>query len=158
MGEELGWRGFLLRKLLPLGQWPALLISGVIWGIWHLPLVLMGQNYPTLPVAGPFLMIGFTVLMGIILGWLQLASRSVWVPALAHGTLNAVNGLPLLFLTGVDRSVGGPPSSIIGWLGIGACVLCFDQNEYFDGLIDDVRIYDMPLSVGEIGELYSGGP
>jgi membrane protease YdiL (CAAX protease family) len=122
LGEELGWRGYLLRKLLPLGQWPALLLSGAIWGLWHAPLVLMGQNYPDHPVAGPFLMVGFCLLLGIVFGWLQLASGTVWVPALAHGTFNAVNGLPLLVLTGVDRAFGGSPSSLIGWIGIGTFV------------------------------------
>jgi len=37
IGEELGWRGFLLPRLLHLGQWPAILISGIVWGIWHAP-------------------------------------------------------------------------------------------------------------------------
>lgn len=122
LGEELGWRGYLLRKLLPLGQWPALLLSGTIWGLWHAPVIIMGHNYPGHPVVGPFLMIGFCLLMGIILGWLQLASGSVWVPALAHGTLNGVAGLPLMVLTGMDQTIGGPPSSLIGWIGIAVCV------------------------------------
>ena len=122
LGEELGWRGYLLRKLLPLGQWNALLLSGAIWGLWHAPLVGLRQNYPGHPISGPFLMLGYCVLLGVVLGWLQLASGSVWVPALAHGTLNAVNGLPLLFVSNVDRAIGGPPNSLVGWIGIAACV------------------------------------
>lgn len=35
LGEELGWRGFLLPRLLPIGQWKVILLSGAIWGIWH---------------------------------------------------------------------------------------------------------------------------
>jgi len=122
LGEELGWRGYLLSKLLPLGKWPALLLSGIIWGIWHAPIVAMGHNYPGHPVLGPFLMIGFCLLMGIILGWLQLTSGSVWVPALAHGTLNAVAGLPPMMLAGIDLTIGGSPASLIGWIGTAACV------------------------------------
>src|SRR5512140_2090449 len=38
-GEEYGWRGYLLPKLLPLGQWRALLVSGAIWGVWHAPVI-----------------------------------------------------------------------------------------------------------------------
>jgi len=45
-GEEWGWRGLLLPKLLPLGQWRALLFSGAIWGAWHAPIVALGYNYP----------------------------------------------------------------------------------------------------------------
>ncbi len=49
LGEELGWRGWLLPKLLPLGTVPALLVSGVVWRLWHAPLVLLGYNYPDAP-------------------------------------------------------------------------------------------------------------
>jgi len=122
LGEELGWRGYLLPKLLPLGQGPALLLSGAIWGVWHAPVIVMGHNYPGHPVLGPFLMIGFCLLMGVILGWLWLASGSVWAPALAHGTLNALGGLSLLVLTDMDFAIGGPVSSLIGWIGIAACI------------------------------------
>ena len=38
--KELGWRGYLLPKLMPLGEKKALLISGLIWGLWHAPQVL----------------------------------------------------------------------------------------------------------------------
>jgi membrane protease YdiL (CAAX protease family) len=44
-GEELGWRGWLLPALRPLGLWPSLLLSGAIWGLWHAPLTLLGHNY-----------------------------------------------------------------------------------------------------------------
>lgn len=49
LGEELGWRGWLLPKPLPLGTLPALLVSGVIWGLWHAPIILLGYNYPDAP-------------------------------------------------------------------------------------------------------------
>ena len=116
LGEELGWRGLLLPELLPLGQWGAILLSGVIWGFWHAPVILQGQNYPSQPVLGVFLMVVFTVLAGAFFGWLYLRTRSPWAPALAHGSLNAIAGLPLLFLTGVDITLGGTLASLIGWI------------------------------------------
>jgi len=122
LGEELGWRGYLLPKLLPLGQIPAMLISGVIWGIWHAPAILQGHNYPENPVLGVGMMIVFTVLLGIIFSWLYLKTRSPWAPALAHGTVNAVAGLPLLFLTDVNLSLGGSLTSVSGWLALAALV------------------------------------
>src|SRR5690349_19574724 len=45
-GEEYGWRGYLLPKLLPLGEARAATIVGVIWGLWHAPLLIAGLNYP----------------------------------------------------------------------------------------------------------------
>lgn len=116
LGEELGWRGFLLPELLPLGQWRAILLSGAIWGIWHAPAILQGHNYPNNPILGVFLMIVFTVLVGAFFSWVYLRTRSPWAPALAHGSLNATAGLPLLFLTGVNITIGGTLASLIGWI------------------------------------------
>jgi membrane protease YdiL (CAAX protease family) len=116
LGEELGWRAYLLPKLLPLGQWRAIAVSGAIWGIWHGPAILQGHNYPDHPVLGVFLMVGFTVLFGTILSWLYLRTRSPWAPALGHASLNAVAGFPLLFIPKVDMAVGGALTSLIGWI------------------------------------------
>jgi membrane protease YdiL (CAAX protease family) len=116
MGEELGWRGFLLPSLLPLGQWRAILISGAIWGLWHAPAILQGHNYPSQPVLGVLMMTVFTVLYGAILSWLYLRTGSPWAPALGHGTLNAVAGLPVLFLTGIDITYTGTLASPVGWI------------------------------------------
>jgi membrane protease YdiL (CAAX protease family) len=122
LGEELGWRGYLLPRLMPLGQGRAIVLSGVIWGIWHAPAILQGYNYPTQPVLGVFFMIVFCVLLGAILSWLYLRTQSPWAPALAHGAVNAVAGLPLLFLSGVDISFGGTLASLAGWIPLGLFV------------------------------------
>jgi membrane protease YdiL (CAAX protease family) len=118
LGEELGWRGFLLPRLIQagMGQWKALLLSGMIWGIWHAPIIVQGHNYPAHPYLGVLLMTVFCMLLGIIFGWLQLAGGSVWAPTLAHGTINAVAGLPLVISTPCDLAVGGALSSVIGWI------------------------------------------
>ena len=97
LGEELGWRGFLLPQLMPLGQWKAILISGAIWGLWHAPAIVQGLNYPGYPVAGIFMMVVFCMLLAMILSWLYLNTKSPWISALAHGAVNATAGLPALF-------------------------------------------------------------
>lgn len=122
LGEELGWRGFLLPELLPLGQWRAILLSGVIWGFWHAPTILQGHNYPNNPVLGVLLMVVFSVLVGAFFSWIYLRTRSPWAPALAHGSLNATAGLPLLFLTGVNMTIGGTLASLIGWIPLALLV------------------------------------
>ncbi|NOY99567.1 MAG: CPBP family intramembrane metalloprotease [Chloroflexi bacterium] len=119
VGEELGWRGFLLPKLLPLGQGKAILLSGVIWGVWHAPAIVQGLNYPGYPIAGIFMMVVFTILLGAILSWLYLNTKSPWAPALAHGAVNAVAGIPVLFLKpGFDMAFGGTLASVAGWIGL----------------------------------------
>ncbi|MBL6962040.1 MAG: CPBP family intramembrane metalloprotease, partial [Anaerolineales bacterium] len=124
LGEELGWRGFLLPKLLPLGQWKAILISNLIWGFWHAPAIVMGLNYPGYPIAGVFMMVVFTLLVGIIMSWLYLNTKSPWTPALAHGSLNAIASLPILFLIpGIDLAIGGTLASVMGWIPLAIFVL-----------------------------------
>jgi uncharacterized protein len=119
LGEELGWRGYLLPQLLPLGQWKAMLISGVIWGVWHAPAIAQGHNYPGYPVLGVLMMIVFCVLLGIIFSWMYLNTRSPWVAALAHGSVNAVAGLPVLFLSpGFNMAFGGTLAAPVGWIGM----------------------------------------
>lgn len=119
LGEELGWRGYLLPHLMPLGQWKAILFSGIVWGVWHAPAIAQGHNYPGYPILGIFMMIVFCVLLGIILSWLYLNTRSPWVAALAHGSVNAVAGLPVLFLLpGFDMALGGTLASISAWFGM----------------------------------------
>ena len=54
-GEEFGWRGYLLPKLLGLGARKALLISGIIWGVWHWPIIAMGYNYGSGYFGAPWL-------------------------------------------------------------------------------------------------------
>lgn len=120
LGEELGWRGFLLPRLWSGGQWRAILLSGIVWGVWHAPAILQGHNYPGQPVVGVFMMIVFCLLMGTIFSWLYLQTRSPWTPALAHGSLNATAGLPLLFLRDVDIVIGGTVTSIVGWIAVAA--------------------------------------
>lgn len=119
MGEELGWRGFLLPRLMHLGKWRAILLSNAIWGVWHAPAILQGHNYPENPVLGVFLMVGFCLLIGAIFSWLYLETGSAWAPALAHGSLNATAGLPILFLApGVNITFGGTLASLAGWIGL----------------------------------------
>ena len=123
LGEELGWRGFLLPQLLPLGQGKAILISGIIWGIWHAPAILQGLNYPAQPYLGILFMVVFCVLLGTFLSWLYLRTKSPWVPALAHGSINATAGIALLFLKGVNITYSGTVASPVGWISLGLLVI-----------------------------------
>ncbi|GII83761.1 hypothetical protein Ssi03_17510 [Sphaerisporangium siamense] len=118
LGEEYGWRGWLLPRLMPLGAVRALIVSGVIWGLWHAPLTLRGYNYAQLgPWAAPVFVV-FCVLFGIFLGVLRLRSGSVWPAVAGHGTLNALGGLPLLL-----GDAARPPdlllagiTGVVGWV------------------------------------------
>jgi uncharacterized protein len=117
LGEELGWRGWLLPKLMPLGVVPALIVSGIIWGAWHAPLILLGYNYPGVPGwLGVLAMCGMCIVVGGVFGWVRIASGTVWPAALAHGSFNAAAGMSILFSTaGVTTDV--TQATILGWSG-----------------------------------------
>ena len=125
LGEEIGWRGWLTPQLLPLGVTPMILLTGVIWGLWHTPLILLGHNYPHLPgwlAVGA--MIVFCTLIGAILAWLTIRTNSVWPAALGHSTINATAGLPLVFSadTTFDPVQVGITGTT-GWLVAAAVIL-----------------------------------
>lgn len=123
-GEEFGWRGYLLPRLVELlGPWPGLLASGAIWGFWHAPLILLvGYNYPRHPVLGVPLFVIACMLIGTLFGWLRLASGSVFASTIAHGAFNAIAALPLVLLIGVEPAIGGVLYSPIGWLVLLAAI------------------------------------
>lgn len=97
IGEEFGWRGYAQEKLIRnFGLNRGLILLGAIWGYWHLPICLMGWNFPNMPVLGALILTPIsTIFMGIYMAWLYLRSRSIWMPTLAHAAMN-LTGLLLL--------------------------------------------------------------
>ena len=89
-GEEYGWRGYLLPRLLPLGEIRASVLIGVIWGVWHLPLLLAGLNYPGVNVWLAIMVFTFvTVALSFAYTWFYVASSgSVLVAAVLHASTN----------------------------------------------------------------------
>lgn len=89
LGEELGWRGYLVPRLVQGGVPAPLAVSGVVWGVWHLPMILFG-DYATseLPWLSGLQFMVVVTLAGVFFGWLRLASGSVWPAVLAHSAHN----------------------------------------------------------------------
>ena len=124
-GEEFGWRGYLQPKLMPLGGRKAVLLTGVIWGIWHWPIILMGHNYGSdyfgAPFLGPLAMVWFTVSLSIIYGWITIKVDNFWPAVIAHGAGNGIASLGLLFVKGNPDLILGPtPAGLIGGIGFTA--------------------------------------
>ncbi len=124
-GEEFGWRAYLQPKLMPLGGRKATLLLGLIWGVWHWPVILMGHNYgldyPGAPFLGLLAMVWFTLLLSAFLGWVTLKAKSVWSAVVGHAAINGVAGLGVIFVTGVPNPLLGPtPVGLIGGVGFAA--------------------------------------
>ena len=135
-GEEAGWRGFLLTRLEEeLGRWHAIIATGIIWGVWHWPLILLfGYDYPgTHSNLWPFcalLFLLFTIGLGIFLAWLRYESDSVIFPSIAHGSINANLGLGV-FMIITNPIIGFPAGIISSTSAIIVGVLVFYLSEKF---------------------------
>ena len=101
-GEELGWRGFLQKEFNKLDFWKSSIMIGLVWGIWHAPIILQGHNYPQHPSIGVIMMIIFTLLLSPIFSYIRIKAKSVIAAAIIHGSLNATVGLAIMPIRGGD--------------------------------------------------------
>jgi CAAX protease family protein len=109
-GEEIGWRGYLVLRLLDARVPHAIPVSGVIWGLWHVPLIVTG-----LYAAGPDPLLSAAIFMVMVvavtfpMSWARLATGSIWPAAFLHGAWNTI-------IQGVfDPSTAGPNALL--WTG-----------------------------------------
>lgn len=102
-GEELGWRGFLVKELSFMGFWKSSALIGLIWGIWHAPLVLYaGLNYPEHPQIGVLLMTAWVLIIAPLFSYVRIKAHSVIATSILHGTINSVPIIAVLLITGGD--------------------------------------------------------
>lgn len=130
-GEELGWRGWLVPALRPLGTWPSLLISGAVWGLWHSPVILLGYNFGRTDLSGVLLMVAGCVAWGVLFGWLRLRSGSVWPAVLAHGALNAAAGLVLIVAATQPGMALAGPLGVATWIVLAIVVVALVATGQF---------------------------
>lgn len=139
LGEELGWRAYLLPKLMErfpgmAGARQMALLVGLIHGVWHWPLFFLstrldpGSGFPF-----PLVYLVFTCSMSVLLSWATLSSGSVWPAAIGHGAVNATSALTGYLLKGTANPLLGPaPTGLIGGLGylVLALVLLFSRSKF----------------------------
>ncbi|MFL1671827.1 CPBP family glutamic-type intramembrane protease [Paenibacillus dendritiformis] len=91
VGEEIGWRGYMLTRLIDARIPCPVLLSGMIWGVWHLPLLVAGRYYtgPVLLLSVIFFMISVTS-FGYVMAYLRLSTGSIWPAVFLHAVWNAV--------------------------------------------------------------------
>ena len=135
-GEELGWRGFLVRRFQNMNFIHASLLTGLIWGLWHAPLILMGHNYPNYPVAGIFMMTIMTVLFSPLFLYITIKTGSVIAAAVMHGTLNGTAGLSIVMITGGSELTTG----ITGLAGFFSILLFTGLFYLYDNFISREKI------------------
>jgi membrane protease YdiL (CAAX protease family) len=114
-GEEYGWRGFLQTELTRLGRIRGVFLLGIIWGIWHWPVIWMGYNYPGQPLLGSLFMVAYCIILAYFLAYAVFKSKGIWTAAYLH----ALNNQSLSFFV---LAVVAPSSTIFSF-GIGLLAL-----------------------------------
>ncbi|MBS1777320.1 MAG: CPBP family intramembrane metalloprotease [Bacteroidetes bacterium] len=118
LGEELGWRGYLLPKVIAntSSRLKAYLIIGLIWALWHFPLIFIAKVYNTEGniIVTTILFVVVVCFLSIIIGELKRRSNSVWTASLFHSVHNTVWGyISPLFITGAPLIYWSGESGII---------------------------------------------
>ncbi|MDE5597009.1 MAG: CPBP family intramembrane metalloprotease, partial [Lachnospiraceae bacterium] len=132
VGEEAGWRGFLYPQLkAKFGKRQGWLIGGVIWGMWHWPLIWLigyeyGTDYAGFPIVGMLIFCIFTTAAGVLCDWLYEKTNCIWIPSIFHGAINAVATVPAVICivnTGSVILLGPAPNGILAGLPLMICAL-----------------------------------
>ena len=120
----ISWRPRLKERL---GLLNGRLLGGVIWGVWHWPLMLLvgyeyGTNYLGAPLLGLVVWCVVCFALNTLLDWLYEKTGCIWVPAIAHGALNAVASMPVVLTDPAEASyytvLGPMPIGLIGMLPV----------------------------------------
>src|SRR5215213_3649058 len=91
LGEEIGMRGYLQPHLMSLGRTRALLLVGLVWGTWHMPLYYFVAKL--FPVGNVLLFVplfyGTIVAASFLFGYMRIYTGSIWPASIAHSVHNA---------------------------------------------------------------------
>jgi membrane protease YdiL (CAAX protease family) len=117
LGEEIGWRGYMYRRLGSQPSLRSIVAIGVVWGLWHATAIgLLGHNYPVLRWAGVPLFTLFCILLNALMLPLVARARSVLPAASLHGAVNALWGFTVLAT--VPEGAEGEVLGGLGALGL----------------------------------------
>ena len=99
LGEEVGWRGWWASQRQGQNFWVNAVVIGAIWGLWHLPINMVGYNYPGANrVAACSMFVVYCICAGSLLLELRNRSHSIYPAAAAHSTINGLVGICALFM------------------------------------------------------------
>jgi membrane protease YdiL (CAAX protease family) len=105
LGEEIGWRGFLVPELAKTTSFTTTsLVSGIVWSLWHYPVLIYGDyNAGTPTWYGLTCFTVMVIAMSFVFAWMRLKSGSLWTGAILHGSHNLyIQGI----FTPITRNTG----------------------------------------------------
>lgn len=130
LGEEIGWRGFLVPELANwIGFRGAAILSGVVWALWHMVSIVFGgygaQGTPKAYQIGCFT--AMVITSAVVLAWLRMQSGSIWPTVVMHATHNA---LIQLFFDAITEDTGRT-AYFVGEFGIALVIPLAAMAWYF---------------------------
>jgi len=129
LGEEIGWREYLLPKQIELyGMKKGILWNGFYWGLAHLPLIYLGFNYSSDNAGAPWsnmaMMMLVCMTVGVICSYVMVRSNNVMYSAIIHGVVNVIGEIPVFISVSHKSGLLGPnPTGIIGMSGLILCAV-----------------------------------
>ena len=124
LGEEIGWREYLLPKQIAIyGMKKGVLLNGFYWGIAHLPLIFFGFNYSPDNAGAPWsnmlMMMVVCMTLGIICAYVMIISNNAMYCAIIHGAVNIIGEIPVFISVSHKNGLLGPnPTGMIGMSGL----------------------------------------
>lgn len=129
LGEEIGWREYLLpRQVRRFGLPRAVLLNSFLWGAAHLPLIYFGFNYsvsnPGAPWSNMAMMLLMCMAVGVICCYVTIISGNAMFAAIVHGVVNIIGEIPVFLSLGQENGLLGPnPTGLIGMAGLLLCAV-----------------------------------
>ena len=127
LGEEIGWREYLLpRQIKRFGIHKAVLLNSFLWGAAHLPLIYFGFNYSSANIGAPWSNMAMMLLMcmavGVICCYVTVVSGNAMYAAIVHGVINVIGEVPVFLSLRQESGLLGPnPTGLIGMAGLILC-------------------------------------
>lgn len=127
LGEEIGWREYLLPKQVSMyGVRKGIVLNSLFWGAAHLPLICLGFNYSPENVGAPWsnmlMMMLVCMTTGVICSWVMVRSGNVLYSAIVHGVVNVIGEIPVfLSVSGESGLLGPNPTGLVSMSGLILC-------------------------------------
>lgn len=136
LGQELGWRGFLLKQFRNMYFLRAAIIIGLVWGIWYAPIILLGFHNSLHPGFGVLMIISWCVLLSPLFLYITIKSKSIIASSVLNGTINGTAGISIILISGGNNLITG----ITGISGFIALILILSGLFIYDYFFSKDRI------------------
>ncbi|MCL1839151.1 MAG: CPBP family intramembrane metalloprotease [Propionibacteriaceae bacterium] len=122
--EEYGWRGWLANELRPLGTTRLNVLTGVLWGLWHTPLIWLGFNFSPYNLVGPIFMVLICIPLSFVFWRARKLTGSLLTPGILHGAFNGFSGIFVITLAERNPLVAAP-MGVIGAVAVAILAFVF---------------------------------